>query len=462
MNRTITATLLACLLSLFPVASQVWAQDSDEPPRPTPEGGAAAGDAEGDAAEDEEFTPEKLSAKQKKELRAAERGLKHSLRVNDPDAIAQYVEVLGMFGNERALNLILLAGERFPADPVRTSVQNALQWSRHKGGIHYLRAQLASTKSQARGILIIEALTAFDGGKSAEPLLHVLENSKNTTLLLAALQGLRTKPFKPVVEALIRFYRKVEEEQDSLWAETRICLLALTNEQYTVYEDWASWWETKRHTWEPLSHADEDNALTAVYRPKRDLKLPKIFGNEIASKKVVFVIDTSKSMEKVDKTSQEEGSKGQGKGISRMERAKRELIKVILSLREDVQFNMISFNTTVTVWKEKKMVKATKSNKERAIKFIRGWQPTKYTNTQGAMTQAFEIKDVDTIFLLSDGSPTDLEEGEVIETEPILEEVKKQNRFRRITIHTLGFKGANIGFMKKLAYQNRGTFSRIN
>ncbi|MEM7166836.1 MAG: VWA domain-containing protein [Planctomycetota bacterium] len=443
------AFLTLLFLGVCVEVDSVFAQD-EEPPRPTPEGE----DDSKDAARDDD-----LSSNEKKEQRDTIKALKKAIRNGDPDEIAQYVEALGMFGTERALDLILRAGERFSGDPVRTSVRNALLWSKHKGGVHYLRGELAKTKSQARGILIIETLSAFEGEKSAAPLLFVLENSKNPTLLVAALQGLRAKPYKAVVEALIRFYRTVQGTQDSLWAETRISLLALTNESYTVYEDWANWWEIQRHEWKPPGFTDERQALTAVYRPTRDLKLPKIFGNEIASKKVVFVIDTSKSMEKIDKTAREEGSKGGG--ISRMERAKRELIQVILELRDDVQFNIVSFNTVVTVWKDGKLVKATKSNKERAIKFIRSWQPNKYTNTQGALMRAFEVEDADTIFLLSDGSPTDLEEGEVIETDPIIEAVKKVNRFRRVTIHTLGFRGANVGFMKKLARDHHGTYSSI-
>ena len=436
--------LCVLLLLLFSLALQ--AQES--PPRP---------DTEGEAAEEERGS--ELSKDQKKELKAAERGLKRAIRAKDADGIAQWVEALGMFGTERSIDLILRAGEAYTGDPVRTSVRNALLWSRHKGGIHYLRAKLAKSKSQARALIIIEVLADLEGEKSALPLLTVLENSKNPALLTAALQSLRHKPFKSVVEGLIRFYQKVEGEQDSLWAETRICLLALTNEKYTIYEDWVNWWEIQRHDWKPLAVQNESNALTAVYRPDRDLKLPKIFGNEIASKRVVFVIDSSKSMEKVDETSAEEGSKAGGQ--SRMERAKRELIKVILELRRDVKFNIIAFNSNITVWQEEKLVAASKSNKDRAIKFINSWEPETYTHTQGALEAAFEIKDFDTLFLLSDGSPTDLEEGDIIETAPILEEVKKLNRFRRVTIHTLGFRGANVRFMRDMALQNRGTYNAI-
>jgi len=39
--------------------------------------------------------------------------------------------------------------------------------------------------------------------------------------------------------------------------------------------------------------------------------------------------------------------------------------------------------------------------------------------------------------------------------------LEKENKFRKIVIHTLGFSGANFEFMQKLAKETDGTFREI-
>ena len=68
---------------------------------------------------------------------------------------------------------------------------------------------------------------------------------------------------------------------------------------------------------------------------------------------------------------------------------------------------------------------------------------------------------MDTIYFLSDGSPTDPDSGDLVPIEPILEEVFAENRKKNITIHTLGFEGAKESFMRALADFSGGTYAPI-
>ena len=175
---------------------------------------------------------------------------------------------------------------------------------------------------------------------------------------------------------------------------------------------------------------------------------------------MVFVIDNSSSMAEKDDLRGAEG--GVGKDRVRIERAKKELIKVILALREDVEFNIVAYDTHVKVWKEGKLLRASQANKRRALKFVEGMKPEHHTNTLDAMLAAMEMPEVDTIILLSDGSPTVPGEGGLADTEPILERIRRENRFKKITIHTLGFRGAAVRFMSTLAADGGGTFAPID
>ncbi len=63
----------------------------------------------------------------------------------------------------------------------------------------------------------------------------------------------------------------------------------------------------------------------------------------------------------------------------------------------------------------------------------------------------------DTIFLLSDGAPTnrDLSEDD---SERIFRAVRQWNRLGRMKIHTIGLKGHSQPFMERLARENGGTY----
>src|SRR4029078_6860455 len=82
--------------------------------------------------------------------------------------------------------------------------------------------------------------------------------------------------------------------------------------------------------------------------------------------------------------------------------------------------------------------------------------PRGSTNIFDALDAAFQLKDADTIYLLSDGEPTN---SRIIDTEDILREVREINRLRQIVIHTISF--GPSPFLKTLAAQNGGQYVEI-
>ena len=72
------------------------------------------------------------------------------------------------------------------------------------------------------------------------------------------------------------------------------------------------------------------------------------------------------------------------------------------------------------------------------------------------MSRAFGIPDIDTIYLLTDGTPRD-EKNQKIAPELVLAIAKMQNRFRKARVHTVGF--AQAGFtMQKLCRDLKATW----
>ncbi|MFN0059250.1 MAG: VWA domain-containing protein [Planctomycetota bacterium] len=390
--------------------------------------------------------------------------LKKAVAANNHQEIAGIVGQLAALETTRALEIVLAVGEQFPADPVRSAVLDALTASRTNNCLAFYAKQLAETRSAARAMVLIETLYMIDRPEALTPLLAVLTTHKDTRILLTVVRALRAKPTRETIDALLEFFRLVQDDRDSLWAETRVTLLALTEQNYELHDDWAKWWVEQRTEWKPKTDDDADGkARTAVFRPDRKLDLPQLFGQEIASKRVVFVIDTSKSMKEKQEGSggAEEGSAGKP-DVPRLELAKMELIRAIDKLRPDVRFNVIAYNTTQSFWQDgTKLLPATAKNKKSVTEYIRNWRADGFTNTEAAVMSGLALEGLDTLILLSDGSPTDPADGKLVDWKPILEAIRAENRFKKVTIHTLGFKGANTTFMKTLAKQNGGTFASI-
>jgi len=396
------------------------------------------------------------------DFRKAEKGLKKAAASGEVEGMAYWVEILGQHPTLQSVKLILGVGERIGAEPLRSSVRNALSWIDKPAVFTYYEAQLRNSANPNRALVIIEALEAMDGLVGIPALAASLEDQNVPRVLIRTVQALRRKHSKEAIDALIAFYKKIEHNEDKLWAETRITLLTVTGMEYLDYQDWANWWLTQRDYWKPLTHTDEEKAATGVYRPPGggDLDLPTVFGQEIPSKRVLFVIDTSLSMEKDFAGEAEEGSTGAGQ--SRLQRAQAELVRAVGALRKEVLVGIVAYNTDYRSWADKmKLQRASARNKKKAQQFIAAWKPEGRTSTGLALMRSLDVPDVDTIILLSDGSPTDKDTGKVVDVHPIIEAVAAKNRFLGVTIHTLGFKGAKVSFMRALASQNGGTYAHI-
>ena len=190
------------------------------------------------------------------------------------------------------------------------------------------------------------------------------------------------------------------------------------------------------------------------------------YGLRTVSKHILFVIDVSGSMGEI-------GGKDE-QGQLRIDVAKRELSSAIRTLsaedgdaRGAASFNVVAYDANVYVFKQGKMLEATKRNKEKAFEWIGKLEADGATNISDALEQAFGIigtrkaakqfeRGADTIFLMTDGKPT---AGRLMDPDLIRGWVKKINRERQITIHTIGVGGDHDAqFLQKLAAENGGNY----
>jgi len=215
----------------------------------------------------------------------------------------------------------------------------------------------------------------------------------------------------------------------------------------------------------------------APVKPNKNPLLPPVdyYGIETRSLKLLFLIDCSGSMlEKIRLG-------GTGGDESKIAIAKRMLKKAVMQLTPTTQFNVITFNTDARQMNEK-MILASPENKAQMCGRIDELGARGGTYTYGALKLAFGLQDpnctpstppVDTIFVLSDGAPTEATFEDAVEAKPmepakILDSVKSWNPFRAVRIYTIAIDpriekyGQNfVRFMRELASQNGGTYTEI-
>ncbi|MBL4847820.1 MAG: VWA domain-containing protein, partial [Planctomycetes bacterium] len=314
----------------------------------------------------------------------------------------------------------------------------------------------AKEKHPGRRVVLCHVLGRRAGSDAAarKVLLAALKDP-DASVATAALRGVRELKEKDVVTALVGV---LSSAQGRLEADCRAALKRLTGEAFASAAEWQSYWEAKGSAWDPNATPGSRETEASGERhvsTRTRLEPPKggktIYG-EVTSSRVLFVVDVSGSMQVRAKDTTD-------RLRTRLDYVRLSLAGVIESqLTEKDQFNILSFSSSARLFsKKKKLLKGNAANKKRAASWIRSLQPEDGTNVYLALQRAFEVKGgVDTIYFLSDGSPS---EGASIVTDEILGHVRRWNSGRGVRIHTIGFlvgDGKNLGIV-----QNKGMAKRF-
>ena len=298
----------------------------------------------------------------------------------------------------------------------------------------------------------LEQLAARKDAKFLPVLCNALAHDDWTTRL-CAIDGLVALRHKDAVPRLID---RLEHEQGRIGRAVGDALWQLTGQPFD--EDlakWRAWWPTVSAAFEVISPADLEKA--AKERELRRLQQrtragAKFFGIRIESHRVIFIIDISGSMlESVY-------GRGLGKwGTSRIDVAKQELTQAIKNLDEGALFNVFAFSSGVARWQKDNIGENNTQSRQAALTWVERLGAAGGTNLYDSVKMAFADKDVDTIFIMSDGEPT---VGEVIDPWRIREDVAFWNQHRKVKINTI-MVGGNFEVLEWLATDSGGTYVQI-
>lgn len=190
---------------------------------------------------------------------------------------------------------------------------------------------------------------------------------------------------------------------------------------------------------------------------------PGFFGLPVEADRVVFVIDTSGSMVLTDRPATfplgEEAFRAADPrdpaiaALQRLERAKTELSAALRGLRREQRFNVLAFADEVTRWRSA-CVEASDDERASALSFVEALVARGQTRTRDALAAALDDPQVEAIYLLSDGAPTDVPAGGASPEDlrraaregidACLALVRERLAVRRVTIHTLGMDGPGV------------------
>jgi Mg-chelatase subunit ChlD len=314
-----------------------------------------------------------------------------------------------------------------------------------------------------RRVVLVDACARRKDVESG-PVVVAGVGDKSDPVALVAVGGAGSRRLKGAVPGLVDRWAGLEKKrlgQTLLAARIKAALVKITGEEFTSAQDYRDFWAARGKDFKPSGK-------------KTDTKLrPRFFNSEIASSRIVLVIDTSGSMRH-----------GQP---PRMERVKRQLTKLVQLLPKDYRFMIITYSGVLeggrlpagtpargplppvlgkTTWlrkSSKRMLKADKSNKKKVVRFVSQLAPNGHTFTLAALRRALKVEGADTILLLSDGQPEEVNRAQnrLFTEVEILREVARMNRYKRKRIDTYGLGGNGDGFLKALAKANGGKFTAV-
>lgn len=367
------------------------------------------------------------------------------------DVALEAVRIMGERGGERLVAPL----EALVDDGARPDVQAAAVVARSQleagaeAWMERLRG-LAAGDAPALRRAALEVLGRRGDAHHLDVLTRALDSADWTTRLLAV-QAIEHLHVKEGVGVLCEHIAD-ESSRRVAW-EMREALWRMTGEPLGFGKQWQNWWKDQAETFQFPTSAEivrrtaerERREASQVTRSFRGVAVDsRFFGLRLKTNSVAFVVDVSGSMQERLPGDRRE------KGPTRMEVAKKELRSCLEALESGTRFNVIAFSDFVESWREEAPVLDEASFGD-VEEFVDGLRPLMRTKMYAALETAFRDRNIDTIFVLSDGEPTDRTPGEIREA------VQRWNAGRHVVIHTIAV-GPRFPLLRWLAEDSGGEY----
>lgn len=378
-----------------------------------------------------------------------DKALMRMLSDKEPEVVAGAARILGERRALEAGTALTKLFEKSKDKDVRRAAIDAVARIRvgDKTWIEELIALSKSDDPEVRNLALTQLGQTTDR-THLERLVQALEDANWSTRLAAleALEKMRTK------EAVTAIVGRMGKEEGRLLSEFAQALWRLTGQPFQEdAKSWAAWWGNSKDKFQLLSDVDLEKVRSGEeeYRLRQTTRVKsEFFGIKIVSRRVIFIIDVSGSME--EKLTNDYKGKA---GWTRMEVARAELKKALENLDPGAFFNITVFSSGVERWTDGALVPCNDEKRAEALAYVDKLTAGGGTNLYDSLKDAFTDPEVDTIFVMSDGEPS---MGEVVEPLVIREHVASWNEHRGIVINTIAV-GGQFSILEWLAEDSGGT-----
>jgi len=406
--------------------------------------------------------------------------LEKAIASGEADVVEKVVQALAKDGTSSAIDQVIQLALLSNNPTVEKAALAGLIGLQPGSGLDWLCTQANQHPRKEIRDLLIGWLSQRKEKECFRAVLQGLYDAEDS-VALASIEALRLKSHNGSIPHMIRAL-KHQEDRDrdlSLVAERiREMLSELTGADLFAASEWDGLWRGNKKVLEDGKKVDAAKVVLKGTGVKIDP--PSFFGQELVSEKIVFVLDTSISMQEKDPLTEGASGKkgGRGTGVAsggkkdasgddlpdsrmRLRRVQKELKRMIRELPRSFRFCLVSFSAGVDRMTDQ-LVAATPDQKRRAIKFVDEFDPKGFTSTDLALDSAFKITGVRTIVLLSDGMPFRIKNP--IDPAQLLDHIEELNRFEHIPVHTVGFEstsGDAGGFLEELSRRTRGKYTEV-
>ena len=323
-----------------------------------------------------------------------------------------------------------------------------------------ITAAKKETESSIRVALLDALASRAKDNKDVSDFVLACASAGDWQVQVTAYKVLKQAPNKAATQMIIN---SLKGAGGRIRNEANDALMAITGvNKHGDYEAWKTWWDKN-------GAAFMDGTYVANPAERADARGGSAFyGVAVTSTRVVFLVDTSGSMsEKPTWVPQDFAAVFKGEP-TRLDVLKYELKKMLQSLPDNTDFNLINFHTFVLPY-QPKLVRMDSGQRKKAIAWVEAlpfgigtvtWDGIDecYREAGGNFFAKNVSTSLDTIYLMSDGIP----EGGVNDTKTFGEKLAAINRFKKIVIHTIAVDPPPGGedFMKMVAETTGGTYVR--
>lgn len=417
--------------------------------------------------------PDGLSSREEAELKQQ---LGEAVQKSEWSRVAELMPELARANDKKTWELLVKIAERAPEG---ADCASALRVAAGVMDDRKVQDAIKKTATKSRRADIRRALVMHVAAQQDWPTVIELIGDADEDVAAVACWKLVDGRVEAAVDPMIALMERLDRTHDGIWDVLRNGLGKLLGQRLESGVEYRSKWELVKQAGGLSSVQPEREEVEA--RPEGELRSGvRLFGRAIECTRIVFILDVSGSMMAIDPEAQDQddpGSRTRGGGESeaprqptgktRLERAKKELQSVLSNLPQATKVNIIAYSSphSVQMWKRgdngpPELHPMTEANKREACEFVERFQANGTTATDLALSSAFDVEGARCFYLLSDGTAT--HDGTTpVPTEDIISVIDTRGKDRHVTIHTLGFKGADREMMMEVARHTGGRYSDI-